>query len=197
MHDSNSTKQKMENFIKTKSSEISCAFAEIAIQGYKHILTFEIDSTKLSSDYATNINITKDGDFVEMFEKLQAFTDLPAIYFFGINKEIDYNEVINAIEVTSSANDLNFPANNKNNVNNGILYVGKVKSCAWGRLIQHLGYHQNQKSHGLQIDYWAKMISKPLKLTYTIMFFDKNIANFIEILETELAKKYKPIIGKH
>jgi hypothetical protein len=187
----------MENFIKNQSIEIANAFTNVATQGYKQMLTFKIDTTKLNADYATEINITEKGDFVEIFEKLMAYSDNPALYYFGINPEIDPNEIIKLIEKTSKERNLITPSKNKNNKNNGILYVGKVKNCAWGRLIQHLGYHQNQKSHGLQIEHWVKNISKPLKLTYNVIFFEKNMADYIEILETALANVYKPIIGKH
>ncbi len=187
----------MENFIKSKSSEIANAYSEVATSGCKYIFTFEIDTTKLKPAFANEINITKDVDFVEMFEQLQAFDDLPALYFFGINPDIEYEKINDLIKEISISNNLNFPANNKNTLNKGILYIGKVKRCAWGRLIQHLGYHSNTKSHGLQIDHWAKKIISPLNLTYTVMFFDKSIADYLEIIERALARQYKPIIGKH
>ena len=187
----------MENFIKTISSEIAYAYSEIAALGCKHILTFEIDTALLKPEYADEIDITKDVCFVEMFEKLKAYEDLPAVYFFGINTDIDYKNIIDVIEETSKSDNLNFPAYNKNTKNKGILYIGKVKSCAWGRLIQHLGYHKNKKSHGLQIDHWAKKISSSLNLTYSVMFFDKKTSDYLEVLENALAKKYEPIIGKH
>jgi len=187
----------VENFFKTKSSEITYAFAEIAAIGFKKSFSFEIDCNKLNSDYASKINITKEGDFVSIFKTLQDYQDLPAIYIFGINSEVDYDVIIKEIENANNDNTLKFPANNKNNQNNGVLYVGKVKSCAWGRLIQHLGYHQNKKSHGLQIDYWAKRVNMPLNLTYTVMFFDKKMSDYLETLEIAIAKELAPIIGKH
>jgi len=135
-----------------------------------------------------------------MFKELRnkKYADLPAIYIFKINSDINSNTIINAIDSISS-NELNVPAHYKYPKNNGILYVGKVKRCAWGRLIQHLGYHTDSKSHGLQIQHWANKISEPLNLTYTVMFFEKEISDYLEVIESAIAKTtiYKPIIGKH
>lgn len=57
----------------------------------------------------------------------------------------------------------------------------------------------NLKSHGLQIQHWAYKIPEPLNLTYTVMFFKKEIADYLEVLEQAIAKdiNFKPLIGKH
>lgn len=191
------SKEKLESFVISKSKEITEVFENVANHGIKQIYTFSIDCNKLNPKYANEINITKEGDYVEMFSKLQEYEEFPALYLFEIDSAIEYYKIMSAIDETIKNTNLNFPANNKNLQNTGILYIGKVKSCAWGRLIQHLGYHKNRNSHGLQIDFWAKKITQPLHLKFTIMFFNKEIADYIEILETALASKYKPIIGKH
>lgn len=188
----------MENFIRAISYNATNAFNNIATHGCKQILRFEIDIDWLNPKYAKDTNITAEGDFVEIIKELQIYNKLPALYLFEINKQITYDEIINIINNTRNDN-LNFPALNSNKRNNGVLYIGKVKSCAWGRFIQHLGYHKNKKSHGLHIDFWAKEIKKPLMLTYTVMFFEEEMADYIEILEKVLARneEFKPIIGKH
>jgi hypothetical protein len=191
------SKELLETFIKTKSLEIKNVFELVAIHGVKQFYSFSIDCDKLNPRYANEINITKEGDYVEMFNQLQEFEEFPALYLFEIDSSIDYNNIMATIEETIQSTNLHFPANNKNLQNSGILYIGKVKSCAWGRLIQHLGYHKNKNSHGLQIDFWAKKITQPLHLKFTVMFFEKEAANYVEILETALAEKFKPIIGKH
>ena len=43
----------------------------------------------------------------------------------------------------------------------------------------------------------AKEIKSELKLKYTVMFFEENIKEDINILERILAKQLNPIIGKH
>ena len=192
----------MEELIKNKCAEISEVFKNVAEHSYVEKLHYSIDISKLNPDYATKINITEQGDFVKMFEELQdaKFANLPAIYVFGINSDIKSDVIVNAIDSLRELNqNLNIPAHYKYPQNKGILYVGKVKSCAWGRLIQHLGYHEDSKSHGLQIQHWAQKISEPLNLTYTVIFFEEKMADYIELLERTIAKThiYKPIIGKH
>lgn len=192
----------MEELIKNKCAEISEVFRNVVEHNYVEKLHYNIDISKLNPDYATRINITEEGDFVKMFKELQdeKYANLPAIYVFGINSDINSTVIVNAIDSLKDLNqDLNTPAHYKYPQNKGILYVGKVKSCAWGRLIQHLGYHEDSKSHGLQIQYWAQKISEPLELTYTVMFFEEKMADYIELLERAIAKTeiYKPLIGKH
>lgn len=188
----------MENYIKKKSSEISETFLNIANQGCNKIFQYNIDISKLNPNYATNINITEKGDFIDMFKELMQYEDLPAIYMFKINPEIDSKIIINAIDSIDKSQS-NIPAHYKKPINNGVLYIGKVKSFAWGRLIQHLGFHKNTKSHGLHLYKWASTIQPSLDLSYTVFFFHKEVAPYLELIENELSENenYKPIIGKH
>ena len=75
------------------------------------------------------------------------------------------------------------------------LYVGKVQSHIVGRVIQHLGYHLNQASHGLQLNDWAKSMNLTFKLHIIVLPHD--VIPVEEIFETELAHKYEPLIGIH
>ena len=75
------------------------------------------------------------------------------------------------------------------------LYVGKVQSHIVGRVIQHLGYHLNQASHGLQLNDWAKPMNLTFKLHIIVLPHD--VIPVEEIFETELAHKYEPLIGIH
>ena len=76
-----------------------------------------------------------------------------------------------------------------------ILYVGKVKRHFWGRLIQHLGYYKVNRTQGLQLYYWAKELNLNLKVT--VIEFEPEMIDLMEVLESALAKKLKPILGKH
>ena len=187
----------LKDFIKNKSKAISENFDHISKNGFLQSISFEIDVNKLDSKYLDKVNITKDGDFSEYFQKMIEYENFPAVYFFEINDTVEKEEIVTLIKKVNEEFQLNIPAQNYTLKNQGVLYVGKVKSCAWGRLIQHLGYHKNRKSHGLQLDFWAKEIKSELKLKYTVMFFEENIKEDINILERILAKKLNPIIGKH
>ncbi len=189
--------RQIENFIRDKSKTISEDFFQISQNGFKKKFSFEIDVKKLDSKYSDKVDITKGGDFSAIFQEMIEYEKFPALYFFEINELIEKEEIVNLIKKVNEELQLNIPAQNHTSKNEGILYVGKVKSCAWGRLIQHLGYHKNRKSHGLQLDFWAKKVKTELKLKYTVMFFEENIADDINILERILAKKLNPIIGKH
>lgn len=183
----------IDSLIGRESKHISEVFSEVSLNGAVKRFDFLIDEKKLNSKYLNEINITSQGDFVTLFQQLQEFDDYPALYIFGINPLLEKTEIISLIE----SSQLNIPARNKILNNTGILYIGKVKKCAWGRLIQHLGYHQQRKSHGLQIDFWANKTSLELKLSYTVIFFNKSMADYIQVLEQALAKSLKPIIGKY
>lgn len=187
----------IERIIKEESKNVSEIFSKIFQNGSLEYFDFIIDEKKLDNQYLNEVNITLQGDFASMFQKLQEFDEYPALYFFEINPLIKKEEIISLIQNIHTEYGLSIPAKNKTSDNSGVLYVGKVKRCAWGRLIQHLGYHRQRKSHGLQIDYWANKTSLDLRLSYTVIFFDKSMINYIQALEQTLSKSLKPIIGKY
>jgi hypothetical protein len=189
--------KEIENIIRNKSKTISEDFLRISQDGFRESFSFEIDEKKLDSKYSSIVNVTSEGDFSAFFQEIMKFDEFPALYFFEINESIEKDEIITNIKTVNLEKNLNIPAQNNTLKNEGVLYVGKVKSRAWGRLIQHLGYHKNAKSHGLQLDHWAKNIKSELKLKYTVIFFEKDIVDDIDVLEKSLAKSLKPIIGKH
>lgn len=184
------------SFIKDEAKNISNIFLDIALNDSVKQLHFSIDETKLNSDYSDKINIIEHGDFVSMFQTLRDFEKKPALYFFQINPSIPKTEIVSLIKNAHEIHQLNTPANNSTTDNSGVLYVGKVTECFWGRLIEHLGYHKKKKSHGLQIDYWINQLSDP-QLSFTVFFFDEKVKNHIGVIERILAKSLKPIIGKH
>ena len=177
----------LKDFIKNKSKAISENFDHISKNGFLQSISFEIDVNKLDSKYLDKVNITKDGDFSEYFQKMIEYENFPALYFFEINDTVEKEEIVTLIKKVNEEFQLNIPAQNYTLKNQGVLYVGKVKSCAWGRLIQHLGYHKNRKSHGLQLDFWAKEIKSELKLKYTVMFFGNPVAKSLPLISISLS----------
>ena len=76
------------------------------------------------------------------------------------------------------------------------LYVGKVEIGFWGRLVTHLGYSQSPKTAGMQLFHWYKPeLYGNLKLNYIV--FNKDMKHLILILEKQLTKELKPLIGKY
>lgn len=75
------------------------------------------------------------------------------------------------------------------------LYVGKVKSKFWWRLITHFGFYKVHRTQGLQLFYWAKELG--LKIDVTVYEFNDEMANYMPIIENAVARDLKPLIGKH
>ena len=76
------------------------------------------------------------------------------------------------------------------------LYVGKVKTGFYGRLITHLGYNTSVQTAGLQLYHWFDII-KFSNLTLNYIVFDKDMSNMVTVLEMEYAQALKPLIGKY
>ncbi|ENA1795743.1 hypothetical protein ABF176_002596, partial [Flavobacterium psychrophilum] len=87
------------------------------------------------------------------------------------------------------------PAIYKTRLETNILYLGKSKNCLWGRLITHLGYHQNRGYQGLMLSKWTKELN--LKLTFNYCEFDPKMDEIISLYELKLSQQLKPLIGKH
>jgi len=183
----------ISNIIIDKSQSISNIFSKITESNFISKRTFELKQDLFCSKYINLENITHSTDFFHVFDYLKKHEQYPAIYVFGVNTDINYNDIIKRIREVEH---YRTPALNNYKVNTGTLYVGKVKKILWGRLIQHLGYHSNQKSHGLQLHYWINKLKNP-NISFSVFFLSKESADYIEILEKEISIKLKPIIGKH
>ncbi|QAA82304.1 hypothetical protein EI546_11505 [Aequorivita sp. H23M31] len=186
-------KEQIEKLICDEATKAVSIFDAITKGQIVNSFKFDIDSKHFTEDFITH-DITQDVNFKEMFDTLREYNDYPALYFFQINQELSKTEVLELIKVNDS---LKTPAINNYKENNVFLYVGKVTSCAWGRLIQHLGYHKQRKSHGLQVGLWGNKTTKDLKLSFTVIFFEQESRDYLILLEKRLSKKLKPIIGKH
>lgn len=186
------------DFLKNKSEEIGGFFNNVSKSKVIGSLSHVIDLSELNDDFADKVDITKGNHFfAKTIQKLQEYEDYPALYFFSINPEIEYSAIFSLIQGVKTRFNKVIPVFNSIKRNTGILYIGKVKGKAWGRYIQHLGYHKNKKSHGLHIGSWAKQSNIELNIKYTIIFFEKEMKNYIQILEKEFANDLKPLIGKH
>ena len=74
------------------------------------------------------------------------------------------------------------------------MYVDKVEIGFWGRLVTHLDYNQSPKTAGMQLFHWYKPeLYGDIKLNYIV--FDDDIKHLI--LEKQLAKDLKPLVGKY
>ncbi|MBF6653977.1 hypothetical protein C3B47_14050 [Flavobacterium columnare] len=187
--------------MKEKIKEISSQF-EIAIKKFEEenissrIKSFEMDCNKLNFDF-DNIDICEDPYFKEMFDELKLVTDYPTVYWFEFDTNKHSSEHLFNIFKNYKENitKRNPPAIYKYFRNTNILYIGKSKSCLWGRLLLHLGFHRDKHSQGLILNEWAHNIDLKLKFNYCV--FNREMVDLIALYELKLAQNNKPLIGKH
>ncbi|MBF4515466.1 hypothetical protein IRZ71_03895 [Flavobacterium sp. ANB] len=183
----------MESTIKEISKNAVTPLLNVSKNGAKRIKEFYIDCSTLE-DY--NYNDIRESEKHKLLYKELKEMDGPCLYFFEIISNNLSSEIINKIrEYSISENAKSIPAIKKNIPESKILYVGKVKRHFWGRLVQHLGFYKVNRTQGLQLFYWSKELHLNIKVT--VFEFEPEMINLMEVLENELAKKLKPILGKH
>ena len=183
--------------VKEISQNLSTPLVNISnVAGAIKYFNEEIDCSKLDTVKHLERNIIDSKEFEELFKKLN--NSLPILYIFEINSDIEINVVRNAFEAYSIRNERVTPAIYKNYISDSkILYVGKVLNGFKGRLIVHLGVANKPNFHGLQLLHWAKSINLHLKLHIFEFNNDMNNDYLMLSLEGEMAKMFKPIVGKH
>lgn len=183
----------MEEIIKEISRKSIFPFQNLAEKGTKSTKEFYINCTELEDFNYSDITLSE--KYKAMFSELKELKG-PCLYYFEILSENLSSEIAEKIrEYANSENSKAIPAIKKTIPESRILYVGKVKRHFWGRLIQHLGYYKVDRTQGLQLYYWTKELNLNLKLV--VYEFDSEMINLMEVLENDLAKHLKPILGKH
>ena len=149
-----------------------------------------LDSKHLKED------IRESEEYREMLKKLKA-SNGPMLYWFKITSNHTHDEIRNALtDYKTTPNPRASSAMRKETIEGSrFLYVGKVKSNLWGRVIQHLGYNKNVQTSGLQLYHWAKEIG--LKVDLNAVPFIPEMADLMGLVELKFAQENHPIIGKH
>ncbi|MDX6183209.1 hypothetical protein SGQ44_17755 [Flavobacterium sp. Fl-77] len=183
----------MEEIIKEISGNAVIPLLNVSKNGPKRMEVFHINCCELE-DY-NDIDIRDSEKYRSMFTELKEMTG-PCLYYFEITSDNLTSEIISKIkDYSSTENSKSIPAIKSKIQESKILYVGKVKRHFWGRLIQHLGYYKVDRTQGLQLFHWSKELNLNMKLT--VLEFEPEMINLMEVLENELAKQLKPILGKH
>lgn len=183
----------METTIKEISRNAVIPLHNVSTNGAKKIKEFFINCSELE-DY-NHVDIRESEKHKTLYKELKEM-DGPCLYFFEILSDNLTSDIIDTIkEYSNSENSKSIPAIKKTIPESKILYVGKVKRHFWGRLIQHLGFYKVNRTQGLQLFYWSKQLNLNIKVT--VFEFEPEMINLMEVLENELAKKLKPILGKH
>jgi len=191
-------------------NEIFSDFIEESIESLKklqsNILDKQIDSIVINQPffdkgYLNEKNITETiPEFKEIKEVKQ-----PVLYWFEL-KSSDKNQQIRKkiesyrepLKKDFSHPNYRYTSSYKKTFSSDtkILYVGKVQTGFWGRLVTHLGYSRYKTTAGMQLFHWydPKEFGE-LKLHY--ITFDKDMKYLVTVLEKQLAKKFQPLIGHY
>lgn len=193
----------MKEILELEAKALNTALSNYLVSGPKSIQEFKIDCSKLDGRFFRE-DIRYSIEFKEIFEKLEGIQDNPCLYIFEIESETSANVIIENLKNFGNQTEKVIPKlKSKIPENSRTLYVGKVNSIVWGRLITHLGFHTHKNNgnpkasinHGLQLHFWAKELS--LQIKYTVIEFEHNMKDILPVLEKQLANKINPIIGKH
>lgn len=183
-----------QNFFRETAERYCTLFQNIAKCSVVKEMSLDIDSNDFDDKYRDKEDVRYAAPFKQMFSDLTEVDDMPCLYRWEITSPYNANEIKQAIESLRKYT----PRVLKNaETDDDTLYVGKVQSHIVGRVIQHLGYHLNQASHGLQLSDWAKPMNLKFKLHIIVLPKEKDIIDVEEIFENEFAKKHKPLIGMH
>lgn len=181
-----------DKFLKEIAKSYGNKFFRLADVCSINELSFEINSLDFDNKYKDTEDVRYAETFYDMFSKLAEVDDMPCLYRWEILSSYNTDEIKDAVGKLH----LNTPrVLKKTHSDSNTLYVGKVQSHIVGRVIQHMGYHKNRASHGLQLCEWASQMKLIFKLHIVVL--SKDVIGVEEIFEKELAYKYKPIIGIH
>lgn len=121
-------------------------------------------------------------------------TSRPGVYFFEITSHHKGDEIVAALFKYKKKKERACPKIDiKRDVNSKYLYCGSRKIDLKGRFVQHVGFG-HAKTFSLHLVKWAKAMSLELKFHYA--WLDENDKDFTELVESALAEKIIPLVGK-
>ena len=138
---------------------------------------------------------------------LSRFKFKHVLYYFEIPTNITAKEICEVIDTEKKKkkkkNDVfKLPKVNFKNAeisNNKILYVGKSSGFFSTRLKQHIG-NESPKTYALHLKEWERMFGREIIVNLHYVTFqnqiDENNKHLLELIETSLHYKLKPILGR-
>lgn len=185
------------NFLNNRI-ENSLEVLKMSLTKEKKINSLTIDTTFFDSIYF-NHDIRKSEQLKDVFDQLKQIKN-PVLYWFEIDETKIIAEKVRSLytEHLSKKSNRAISSYKKDyDRNSKTLYVGKVKTDFLGRFITHLGYHKSTQTAGLQLFHWYNVLDglPALKLNY--MVFEREMEDLISILEIDLARELKPILGRY
>lgn len=183
------------NSVFTKLSEVIARNSN----DYIHSNPIVIPATSFDTIYCEKSNITTCVEHQNIFSDLIKLKKRPILYWFSID-----DKTINATSLREKYIEFKDLKSKRSSAsykavldsNSKTLYVGKVKKDFHLRLVMHLGYSKNENTAGMQLFHWYN--TKEFgNLTLNYIVFNEEMSDLITILEMELARELKQIIGKY
>ncbi len=130
---------------------------------------------------------------------------LPVLYYFTIESKFDYtlltehyNQKLTNLGNLKKGNGKRHLSSFRARTDcENWLYCGKVVKDIDLRMVVHMGYEKNGLTWGLQLYRWLPEKFPDLKIQLNAFGFAPQMAPLMGALEYQMAKVYKPIIGKH
>ena len=139
----------------------------------------------------TNIKTLEKRNVLDVFYENR---NRPAIYYFEIKSNLTAKTIVDALQVYKDKKLRSCPKIDKNReLCSRYLYCGSCKEGLRSRFIQHLGFG-SQNTFALQLLHWTKKLNIELEFHYA--WLDDNQKQFTELVESALADKIKPLVGK-
>ncbi|AXB57692.1 hypothetical protein [Flavobacterium fluviale] len=189
-------KETIQEIIGDQINKLSTYLDAIEKNGLE-VKSIDIDSTYLAENYRQTQTFSKCTELKSLYNSLPK--NKPVLYWFSFEREKlnDYTlqQALESISGhTGERKIAEIPKIQRKS--SGTLYVGKVKDKFHYRFINHLGHSVNGKTGSLQLTYWYNpLLYGNLKLNYIVL--EEEMKTLIGILEIELAKKLKPVLGSH
>ena len=183
-----------QNLIKSICEASYKPLQEASLKGSEQYRCYPIDCATLE-DFR-EISIYEDAKHKAMFDELNSFK-CPVLYWFEIIEPSSTEIILKAINrCKHTAGRKAIPAILKSPYHGtNVLYVGKVIRGFSGRVVTHLGFYKVPRTQGLQLFYWSIPIK--LKLQLHLYTFKPELGPIMGVLETGMARKLKPLLGKH
>lgn len=158
-----------------------------------------ITTTIFNEIYCAKSNVTTCEEHKNIFSDLKKIKKRPILYWFSIDeKTINATTLRNKYKEFKDLKPKRSSASYKVALdsNSKTLYVGKVKKDFHLRLVTHLGYSKNESTAGMQLFHWYNP-EEFGNITLNYIAFNEDMNDLITILEMELARELKPIIGRY
>lgn len=164
----------------------------------------DFENAKDLIKYIGDFTITDISSLTEIFFD---FKFKHVLYYFEIPTNITALKICEVIDtekkkVKKAKEEFKLPKVNFKNAeipNNKILYVGKSSGNFSTRLKQHIG-RGSRKTYALHLKEWNKLFGKEISVKLHYVSFEKKMdesnKHLLELLETSLHYKLKPILGR-